>query len=250
MAVWVILIIVFGGYCTYLANIEPERETVIFITMTRYDIQSMNISDACDAFNQTSFLDNYSVGNFTGTDSRRLKIIPVDNEYIEIQFCRQEEIDQTYFLAIGYADLRPLIGNENYNELGTTLQTELAHVLEYVGIQVSPEELNVISYNRVTPDFISLTAFFGLLASVVTYSFLLFFKKGLILRNLGGSFVDHPRLLIGLAGMFLSAFLGLWELWWMVGVETFSSIGYLALYILPFIGGLYLINREIPKLTQ
>jgi hypothetical protein len=251
-----VIILGFGIFCAFLTTVKPERVTALYIEVDWFDseLDALNISDLRNLFNETAFLENYSIGP-TNESEGIITIRPIENPDIVITLCRRE--GDIYFYGEAYNEMDALSDNPNYLNLKQEMLFEISRILEYVGHGELAEHLEINPADD--NDFIGIDqmirvfAFFSLLALIIVYCSMMVYQKGNVLGNMlenAGLKAPNDSMIFGLLFMYFSTGMGLMDLWFMVTGQLFaaSNVGCLVVCGLFLILGIYLIVKGGRKL--
>jgi hypothetical protein len=246
----VVLLVLLGIYSGFLTQVPTERTDQLSAFIDHHDsyLDYLNESALMDLFYDPYFLENYSVSN--QSQYGLLEIIPKSNPDIEITLYRDG--NDVSLIASGYININALSTDKDYGTLETETRLELEKVLDYMG---HPELKRMIAVDD--NDFAEIdlmfrqAIFFGLLALLLIYFFLVSFKDGFLFIN-NKWVTANERVFVGLGMMYLSIVLGLLNIWNMLSIGVFYTGCAVCLVILAilFILGFFLILKEMKIVGQ
>ncbi|MFO7618411.1 MAG: hypothetical protein R6W91_01955 [Thermoplasmata archaeon] len=249
LAGFIVLLLVFGGYCAYLASIPEGREAFLY-TFVGYDdsaLDSLNISELAELFSQDAFLANYSVNNSSGYHDGIFDIVPIDYPDIVISLCRNEH--DIYLMADGFVRLdafNMMIGNAG--NLSEMMEFHMTRVLEHLGHGELADDVYIDDYFGPWPDLDRIVFFIWLLWMNIVYCIMFFFDGGYLLENLiKWRLTDGEHL--GIISLLAGIGLGIPAIWIVVRYQFLENEGLFCLSIVAIllIIGLYLIVSERKK---
>jgi hypothetical protein len=251
LAILILLILLFSLYCVYLATVVPDRRAVLYTDIDYFDsvLDSWNVSDLRNIYNQPSFLQYYNV-NVNSSVPHWLAIIsPKNNSNIVIYLSNYE--GDIYFHADGYMMVGALGTTDSWPNLEEDIRAELVIVLTYIG---HPELANNLIWDdndfATMLSFFHFFAFFGFAALIIMLVFMRVFRQGWLLTNL--KLIDrNVPLFFGVVSLYFSIGFGL-ICAWMTIADAGMNI-WLICWAVPatfLIVGIYLIVAETNALAQ
>ncbi|MDO9536905.1 MAG: hypothetical protein Q7J68_01130, partial [Thermoplasmata archaeon] len=180
----VALIVAFAAFCAYMFIVVPEKQAVYFTFLDSNEavLDSLNYSELQQSFYEPAFLENYTVRPKTEGDEA-LDIIPKHNPDLVVSLLRDNE--DIYLIAEVYITVGAFGGmGGRFSEIIPEFEEDIRAIARYMGHEEIAADFYWDDNDFTTfPNFILIFMFFGLMATVFTYSMIMTVRKGKVLEE-------------------------------------------------------------------
>jgi hypothetical protein len=206
LSIFVVMLFLFGIFNIYLAQQYPRKVTGLYFFLDQLSpgLDHLDADEVRDAFNESVYQVSYTDSPPLEFDGRVLEFGIPDKPDIRIVLV--EEDTDVYFYGEARYEVRFPGGYGDIGRVEETLRKEMEKILTMLNLISFKDEMNFGDYDFVQmDDTINEFFYFAFISLVISYTFMLVFRKGELIEKLFTRKINHLEI-SGILMVFMGTF--------------------------------------------